>query len=379
MSLHIVVAGQLLATGTSGANRRLRALLQAMPSLLAADERITLLHGSEEPVSDPPAGVALHGVDLPIGPPWRRYIAERKQLPKLLTDLSAHVFDQAFLPLAGKLPCPSVLTIHDVRAADGLRRFMPSAVARVALRRSVRNARTVVVPSQFTERRMRAMVGAQPEIHVVPGAVDAAFLAAIPERPHPQAYFLHVGHLEARKDPLFLVAAYARFLEHYQTLDSEVASPPPHLVFIGRDQGKAGAVRERAAFLEIAGQVHVLGEIEESAMLGWYGNATAVLVPSRYEGFGLPALEGLATGSPVVVSNRGALSEVVGRFGTVLPSGDVEAWSHCMLDTTQRADDWGTQEERSQECSARREFAAQYRWEMAAGALLDVWRAAADE
>ena len=78
--------------------------------------------------------------------------------------------------------------------------------------------------------------------------------------------------------------------------------------------------------------IHRLGTVDERTLDALYRNAIACAVPSRYEGFGLPALEAMARGCPVIASNATSLPEVVGRAGMLVPVGDVEAWAHALVD-----------------------------------------------
>ena len=78
--------------------------------------------------------------------------------------------------------------------------------------------------------------------------------------------------------------------------------------------------------------IHRLGTVDERTLDAVYRNAVACAVPSRYEGFGLPALEAMARGCPVIASNATSLPEVVGAAGTLVPVGDVEAWGHALVE-----------------------------------------------
>lgn len=134
----------------------------------------------------------------------------------------------------------------------------------------------------------------------------AASLRATPraERPHPQPYLLYVGDRSGYKNADFLVRTLARHPDLQRKF---------HLIFFGgppftRDESK------RLAELGLAGQTHrVTGSDEDLAT--WYAHAFALVYPSRYEGFGIPPLEAMQYGCPVIASDRSSLPEVVGEAG----------------------------------------------------------------
>jgi alpha-1,3-rhamnosyl/mannosyltransferase len=346
MNLHVVVAGWLLGP-PSGANRRLLHLLGHASRLLAPGERITVLHG--ELFRPPPDdGICWRPIPIPPGPTVVRARAEARLLPATLRGLDATVFDHGFLPLP-QVPVPACLLVHDTRAADGLTRW-PRWLARAVLRRSLRRADAVVVPSEWTARRLAALAPGLPAPVVVPNGVDlpASGPAPPPRRPLPtNGYLLHVGHLESRKNLGVVVRALAAL---------PVASRP-ELWLVGRDAG-VGAATAQAPF------VRWFGAVADTELPALYWHARAVVVPSRHEGFGLCALEGLAYGRPVLASDAGALPEVLGGTGRLLPPDDDAAWAAAIAAT---ASDDGSG-------PARQARAQQFAWPTAAARLLGVWR-----
>ena len=116
--MHVVVAGWLLGLGPSGANRRLLGLLHALPAHLQQGESITVLHGPEGVPENLPAEISWRQVDIPAVPAWRRAWGQHRQLPRVLDDLGADVFEQGFLPIVGNAPCPVTATLHDHHVPD---------------------------------------------------------------------------------------------------------------------------------------------------------------------------------------------------------------------------------------------------------------------
>lgn len=350
MTMHVVVAGWLLGP-PSGANRRLLALLEHAAARLHADERITVLHGAAfAPPSLPK--VAWRAIAIPPGPTLRRAFAEWRQLRACLHELGATVFDHGFLPLP-RVPVPTCLVVHDLRAVDGFTRW-PRLLARCVLRRACDRAAVVVAPSQWTAARLR-MLAPRATIHVVPNGVSlpttSATTAPLPFAIPAAGYLLHVGHLELRKNLGVLVDA----------LRALPAAERPELWLAGRDAGALPGLRARAGDVV----VRPLGVVSEPQLAGLYDQARAVVVPSVHEGFGLPALEGLAHGRPVLVAAAGALPEVVGAAGRCLPPHEPAAWSQAIADTAAAGD-----------AAPRRTQAAAFGWPRASERLLTVWRQA---
>ncbi|MGE3172273.1 MAG: glycosyltransferase [Planctomycetota bacterium] len=350
-ALHAVVSGWLLGP-PSGANRRLIELLRHAATELRGDERVTVLHA---PGFAPPAlhpRVAWRAAPIPAGPTLRRARAERRVLPGLLRELGATVCDHGMLP-APPAPCPLLLTVHDLRAVDGHDR-RPRWLARLVLRRACRRADAIAAPSAFTRERLRALAP-EARVELVPNGV------ALPPEDGVDVVddgaLLHVGHLEPRKNLDVLLRALALL-------------PPverPALQLVGADAGAGAGLRALARRLGVADRVELCGVEDDAAVQRRYAAARAVVVPSRCEGFGLCALEGLAHSRPVLVAAAGALPEVVGDAGRVLPPDDAAAWARAIgaLGAADHDDDARRR---------RRARAAAFGWPAAAARLVALWR-----
>lgn len=353
MSLHVAIAGWLLGA-PSGANVRLLKLVEAAARQLGPGERLTLLHRTGNVPPTMP-GVEPHPVPIPAGPAWRRALAERRLLPTILRDVGATVLDHGFLPLP-PVPIPTCLLVHDVRAAHGLSSW-PRWIARAALRRSCARASAVVVPSAWTAARLRDLVA--PDLHpiVVPNGTDlppTAPLTAAPTAPT-AGYLLHVGHLEPRKNLDVVVQALATI----------TPAQRPQLWLAGRAAGAGAHLHRLVDRLSLGPHVRFLGVVPDSDIQALYQGARAIVVPSVHEGFGLCALEGLAHGRPVLASRAGALPEVLGGCGVLLPADDPAAWAAALTDLAP---------DTSALLAARRARAAAFAWATAATRLLAVWR-----
>lgn len=347
MTLHVAISGWLLGPH-SGANRRLLALCEHLAPQLAAGERLTVLH---RPDYVPPTlpRIEWRAIDVPAGPAFRRARAEARLLPAILRELGANVLDHGFLPLP-RVAVPTCLLLHDLRAAEGLTRW-PRWLARAVLRRSCNRAAAIVVPSEFTAQRLRELVAPVPPVHVVPNGV----VLPPPHRGVGREHLLHVGHIEPRKNLGVVLRALA--------LLPAVQRPP--LLLVGHDAGSLAGLHALATRLGIPDSLQWCGVRDDAATAELYATARAIVVPSRYEGFGLCALEGLAHGRPVLVADAGALPEVVGAAGVVLPPDDPAAWARAIEAT---ADSSATTS------PGRHRRAGEFGWPATTSELLAVWR-----
>ena len=169
-------------------------------------------------------------------------------------------------------------------------------------------------------------------------------------------YVVAVGTIEPRKGLDTLAAALAVARASEPDLELAIVGPPGWLEVPGLD----------------GPGVHRLGTVDERTLDALYRHAIACAVPSRYEGFGLPALEAMARGCPVIASNATSLPEVVGTAGTLVPVGDVEAWGHALVATLR---DDAMRDEMSRRGAER---AAGFTWLGSAHAHAAAYAAAAD-
>jgi glycosyltransferase involved in cell wall biosynthesis len=210
---------------------------------------------------------------------------------------------QHALPLA--CPCPAVVTVHDLsfERDPSLMGRRDRLIFRTVVPRSARRAARVLAVSERTRRDLIELYGVPDEkIVVTPNGVDPAFSpGGLRDDGAGGPYALVVGTLQRRKDPEAAIEALALLGDHEL-----------RLVFAGPDKGgRAGA--ERAAQRNgLGGRVDFRGHVPQEELVALYRGAACLVFPSRYEGFGLPVLEAMATGTPVVATTAGALPEVAG-------------------------------------------------------------------
>jgi glycosyltransferase involved in cell wall biosynthesis len=271
---------------------------------------------------------------------------------------------------------PVVVTLHDLslllRPHEHPRRRV--ALVTPVLRRSVARAAAVVTPSQAVRADALATLRLDPaRVHVVPEAAAPSFrrradpatvddiAARYGLRP---GFVLHVGTIQPRKNLVRLVDAYAWLRQR------GVEVP---LVLAGPSGWGMEPVLRRIARDDVAGWVRVVGHVPDGDLVALLSLAGVVAVPSLDEGFGLPVIEALACGAPVVTSDRGALREVAGEAALVIDPTDTAA----LADALSRA--LHDRELRERLSTAGPARAARFSWDAAATAMLGVYRAAAGE
>jgi glycosyltransferase involved in cell wall biosynthesis len=178
----------------------------------------------------------------------------------------------------------------------------------------------------------------------------------------PGPYLLAVGNLQPRKN-------LARLLEAFRNAIAD-RGDYVHLVIVGPRKWADSPIHRAAASDGLNGRVHLLGYVTPGDLRMLYGGATALVYPSLYEGFGLPVLEAMACGTPVICSNRPSLPEVAGDAALLIDPTDTGAIARAMTrvldDATFRAD--------LHERSLKR--SAQFSWTDTARLTRDVYRAA---
>jgi len=215
-----------------------------------------------------------------------------------------------------------VITIHDLdflvhpeRTTAEIRRDYPGLAPAHA-----RRADRIIVPSRFTAGEVVR------RFNIDPGRISVCSPGAPPWAPRTASpaggYILFFGTLEPRKNVGVLLDAYERLLRRRKDV--------PRLLLAGRTTDEAAPWLERIARPPLVGFVTHAGYVDPAQRQELYSGASLLVQPSLEEGFGLPVLEAMTLGVPVVAANRGALPEVLGGAGTLVEADDPEAMANAM-------------------------------------------------
>ena len=278
-------------------------------------------------------------------------------------------------PLA--ISIPWVVTIYDLSFMRYPQSFNAANRAYLAwaVRHSVRHANRVIAISESTRRDLIALFGASPEKTVVVycGA-DPAFTpsnnqAEIDElrarRGLPDKLILCVSTIEPRKNIARLIRAFARA--------RRAARLPHRLVLVGARGWKYAEIDAAIEQEEMQDHVFFAGYVPQEELPLWYRAADLFVYPSLYEGFGLPPLEAMASGTPVITSNAASLPEVVGDAALLVAPDDEAALADAMVrGVTDRA-------LREQMLARGLAQAAKFSWTRAARETTDIYRAVLGE
>jgi glycosyltransferase involved in cell wall biosynthesis len=267
---------------------------------------------------------------------------------------------------------PVVVTVHDLTFFDHPEWHQPVKVRlfRRAIRVAARRAAAVVCVSRLTAERFEARCQPRAPIFVVPHGVDHdrfrpdeprrgaddAELAAIGVR---APFVLFLGTLEPRKAVPQLVAAFDRLAG---------AHPELSLVLAGQRGWSNGPVDRAIAAARQGGRIVRTGFVPEDAVPALLRQASVVAYPALDEGFGLPALEALACGAPVVTTSGTAMAEMAGEGAIVVPPGSVERLTEAL----EAAVTGGSEVERHR--LAGLVVAARYTWSACAEGHLAAYR-----
>ncbi len=235
-----------------------------------------------------------------------------------------------YAPLGSGLP--TVVTFHDMSAfvVPETHPALRVVRARAMLRHVASAASAIITPSEAARRDAIAWLGIRPDrVHVVPGAPAACFRPIEPVLAAGVAaryalepgYFLALGTIEPRKNLGAAVDAVARLRD---------AGSPIRLAIVGRLGWKSEPLLRRVARLDVGELVRFLGFVPDDHLPALMGAATALVYPSLYEGFGLPILEAMACGLPVITTATGATSEVAGGAAILIDPADPDAIASAM-------------------------------------------------
>jgi glycosyltransferase involved in cell wall biosynthesis len=361
--LRVGIDGRAFSSPAAGVRRYLAGLT---PALAASGEvDLVALGGEAGAIPD-----GLERVPEPAHPPtnagWA-VIGLPRAAARARVDL---IHAPAYTgPLHARVPI--VLTVHDV-SYERHPEWYPYRrdwLRRAFYRRCARAAARILTVSEFSAGEIAAAYRIpRARISVTPHGVSPAFHQTHDVRPEElpvevsMPFLLHVGDLHERRNLGVALDALLAARRHFG------GAAAMSLVLAGVDRGLGDDLCAMAAERDASESVIRLGPVDEAMLHVLYRCATALVYPSRYEGFGLPVLEAMASGTPVIASSAAAVPEVVGDGGVLVDPDDVEAWTDAIV---RIAND---EHERERLARAGVTRAAAFTWERTARLTIDAYR-----
>jgi len=295
-------------------------------------------------------------------------LAEQWRLPSIVRGLRLDLFHSPYYIKPYLLLCPSVVTIHDL-IPKLYPQYLPSlwkrAIFEVAIRLAVASTRRVISVSQSTRDDLVRLLGVAPfKVSVIPEGVDTRFKPADEKaifnlrQKHnlPVGYILYLGTNKPHKNLARLVGAFAK------------AKTERKLVLAGKEDPRYSEAHEVTKQLGLQDRVVFLGRVSEDDLPALYSGAALFVFPSLYEGFGLPLLEAMACGVPVISSSTSSLPEIAGQAAVMVDPLDLSQLARALERVL------GDSNLRASMREEGLEQAAQFSWERTAVETLAVYR-----
>jgi glycosyltransferase involved in cell wall biosynthesis len=365
-----------------GIGRYTRNLIRTLASL-DAENRYTLFvaggWGEGDGLGSWPTNFRVRSV--PLSDRWMNILWQRLRIP-LPIQLITGPFDLFHSPdfvLPPTHCVPAILTVHDLSFlrvpqyfVQGFREYLEGAVSRAVTR-----APHILADSESTRRDLIELMAVEPErVSVLYPGVEARFqpvedmelLRRVRMRYNlPEHFVLGLGTLQPRKNFDGLIRAYHRLLAAW---GSESGITDLALVIVGSTGWLYEDTLALAERLGLGERVHFAGFVSDEDLPALYSLAAVFAFPSWYEGFGLPVLEAMACGTPVVAADNSSLPEVVGKAGLMVSAGDTDSLARalvCLLTDSSL---------RGHLIAAGHEQARRFSWEAAAARLRAVYESA---
>ena len=369
--MHIAIDGMLVQQCFSGVENAIFNLARALAK--HGSEAYTLLLPVHARQNDLTTGrFATRRCGLPGRTRAGRILWEQLRLPALLAKEGFDLLHAPGYLMPLRTPCPVVISVYDIIALlfPDLCKTLNVVNFRLNLPLSIRRADAIIVPSASTRNDLTARWPAVAEkIYDIPLAVSGQFRPCIDEACNtevrrkyrlPDRFVLFIGQQEPKKN-------IPKLLEAYHELRRNTDVQTALVIAGGRGWGCA-EIDRTVERLGLADRTVFPGFVDEQDLPVLYSLADVFAFPSLYEGFGLPPLEAMACGTPVVTSNRGSLPEVVGDAAVIVDPDDSRQIAQGLHDVL-------TDPQRQQAMSeAGRERARLFTWQKVAQATEDLYR-----
>ncbi len=256
-------------------------------------------------------------------------LTEQYRLPSFIHHLGLDLFHSPYYIKPYLLPCPSVVTIYDLIPRLYPQYISPWArgIFEVAIRLATVTSRLVISVSQSAKEDLVRLLGVPPsKVWVTPLGVDTQFhpvnekavLNLRQKYDLSEGYILYLGINKPHKNLVRLVKAFAK------------VKTGRKLVLAGKEDPRYRKVHEVVKRLSLQERVVFLGQVPEDDLPALYSGAALFVFPSLYEGFGLPLLEAMACGVPVVCSSTSSLPEIAGRAAVMVDPLDVSQLARAL-------------------------------------------------
>jgi len=311
MSLHLLIDARAVQKNVDGISRFslnvTRCIMEKRP-----DWKITALIGTD---------AAFHlentGAEVILDNSSRFKKSANRNLALRINKLAPDAFLN--FSMAGPQPdAPSIITVHDLMVLNLpcyfgdsiIRNAISRLLFRNALGDSIGHASAVAVPTMATKLDVMRSFRSATDLVFITGEGQALFTSPVQEQIERQNFFLYVGNARGYKN-------IPRFLTAYGRLWAMDRKTPPLTMVVRKDRAYS-YFRKHLDSNPAFSNIKVLTHISDDELRKLYLTCKALLIPSVYEGFGLPALEAMATGAPVLASKDTALEEVVGDTGILI-------------------------------------------------------------
>jgi glycosyltransferase involved in cell wall biosynthesis len=302
---------------------------------------------------------------------WSRRFWWSISLPRYCRKASFALFHGTNFELPYWSKCPTVLTIHDLSLLLYPQTHQKHLVrrARLKLPLMARKANAIITPSQTVKSEVCEHLGVSADtVFAIPEAARSNFYRVSPTESDPVCrrlgiepeFILFVGTVEPRKNLLNLVRAFDEILRN--------TSLRPQLAIAGKEGWLSDDLTAYLGSSHIKQRVLFTGHLSDDDLRALYSACRVFVYPSLYEGFGLPLLEAMACGAPVVTSNVPAIVETVGDAARLISPVDIEDLAQGITSLLEDSN------ERQTRSAAGLEHVKRFSWQQTASATLDVYR-----